>query len=207
MDPSTLPNEAVPFDPRVWDPFARLLERRIVFLRGPIEDTKADQLAAQLLVLDAESDDPVTMYIDSPGGSAAGMFALYDTMQLLRSPVHTTCVGIAASAGAFLLATGSGTRSATPNARVMLHQPLGGAEGTAADIQIQAREFAFLRERMEQILSERTGKSVERIHLDTQRDFWLSAHEALRYGLIDEVAVGPRAPGPSRPRPVPPPGS
>jgi ATP-dependent Clp protease protease subunit len=116
------------------------------------------------------------------------MFALYDTIQLMRAPVHTTCIGMAASAAAFLLATGTGTRSATPNARIMIHQPHGGGrEGTAADIQILAREFAYLRTRMEEILAERTGKPAEQIHVDTNRDFWLSAPEARDYGLIDTV--------------------
>jgi ATP-dependent Clp protease protease subunit len=169
-------------------PFARLFERRIVFLRGALEETTADELAAQLLALEMESDEPITLYIDSPGGNTFGMFALYDTIQLLRAPVHTTCIGMAASAGAFLLATGTGTRSATPNARIMIHQPHGGGgKGTASDIQILAREFAHLRTRMEEILAERSGQPVERIHQDTNRDFWLSAAEARAYGLIDEV--------------------
>jgi len=168
--------------------FARLFERRIVFLRGPLEETKADDVAAQLLALDAESPDPVTLYIDSPGGDTFGMFALHDTIQLMRAPVHTRCTGMAASAAAFILATGTGIRSATPNARIMIHQPLGGGRGTASDIQILAREFVQLRERMEAILAERTGQPVERIHEDTQRDFWMSAQEAVDYGLIDEVA-------------------
>ncbi len=170
------------------DPFARLFERRVLFLRGPIEDTKADELVAQLIALDAESADPITLYIDSPGGVVTGMFAVYDTMQLLRAPVHTTCLGIAASAAAFLLATATGTRSATPNARIMIHQPSGGAQGTAADIQIQAAQIALLRRRAEEILAERTGRPLERIEADTQRDYWMSAQEAVDYGMIDEVA-------------------
>jgi ATP-dependent Clp protease protease subunit len=171
-----------------FSPYVRLLDRRIVFLRGALEETTADDLAAQLLALEMDSDDPITLYIDSPGGNTFGMFALYDTIQLLHSPVHTTCIGMGASAAAFLLATGTGTRSATPNARIMLHQPHGGGiEGKAADIQILAREFAFLRTRMEEILAERTGKTPERISKDTNRDFWLSAAEAKDYGIIDEV--------------------
>ena len=170
-------------------PFARLLDRRIVFLRGALEETTADDLAAQLLALDMDSDDPITLYIDSPGGNTFGMFALYDTIQLMRAPVNTTCIGMAASAGAFLLATGTGTRSATPNARIMIHQPhSGGIQGSAADIQILAREFTFLRTRMEEILAERTGQTRERIHTDTNRDYWLSAQDARDYGMIDEVA-------------------
>ncbi len=171
-------------------PFARLFEQRIVFLRGAIEETTADELAAQLLALEMDSAAPITLYIDSPGGNTFGMFALYDTIQLLRAPVHATCIGIAASAGAFLLATATGTRSATPNARLMIHQPHGGTgDRTASDIQILAREFALLRTRMEEILASRTGKAVERIHTDMKRDFWLSAPQALDYGLIDEIAT------------------
>jgi ATP-dependent Clp protease protease subunit len=170
-------------------PFARLLQRRIVFLHGPIQDARADELAASLLALASESDEPITLYIDSPGGDTFGMFALYDTLQLLRSPVHTRCVGIAASAAAFLLATGTGTRSATPNARIMIHQPHGRGEGCSTDLQILARQFLVLRERMEQILAQRTGKPVDVIHRGTERDLWLSASEALDYGLIDEVAA------------------
>ena len=170
------------------DPFARLFERRVLFLRGPIEDTKADELVAQMLALDAEGAEPITLFIDSPGGSATGMFAVYDVVRLLRAPVHATCVGIAASAAAFLLATATGTRSATPNARIMIHQPSGGAQGTAADIQIQAAQIGLLRARAEQILAERTGQPLERIAADTQRDYWLSADEAVGYGLLDEVA-------------------
>ena len=136
-----------------------------------------------------DSDDPITLYIDSPGGNTFGMFALYDTIQLMRAPVNTTCIGMAASAGAFLLATGTGTRSATPNARIMIHQPHGGGiQGSAADIQILAREFTFLRTRVEEILAERTGQTRERIHTDTNRDYYLSAQDARDYGLIDEVA-------------------
>jgi ATP-dependent Clp protease, protease subunit len=173
--------------------FNRLYERRIVFLRGPLEGEKADDVAAQLLGLDADSDEPVHLYIDSPGGDTFGMFAIHDTMQLMRSPVHTTCVGLAASAGAFLLATGTGTRSATPNARIMLHQPLGGGRGSAVDIEILAQQFTELRSRMERILAERTGQPVERIHRDLDRDFWLSAEEARDYGVVDEVVT--RRPG------------
>jgi ATP-dependent Clp protease, protease subunit len=169
--------------------FNRLYERRIVFLRGPLEGEKADDLVAQLLGLDAESDDQVTLYIDSPGGDTFGMFAIHDTIQLMRAPVHTTCVGLAASAGAFLLANGTGTRAATPSARVMLHQPLGGGRGSAVDIAIIAEQFTELRGRMERILAERTGQPVERIHADLDRDFWLSAEEARDYGIVDEVVT------------------
>jgi ATP-dependent Clp protease, protease subunit len=169
-------------------PLVRLLERRMVFLRGPLQETTASDMVAQLLLLDAESADDVTMYIDCPGGSATDMFAIHDVVQLMRARVHTRCVGLAASAGAILLATGSGTRSATPNARIMIHQPSGGAQGTAEDIQIQAAQSAYLRRRVEEVLAKRTGQPIERIAQDTTRDFWLSAAEARDYGLIDEVA-------------------
>lgn len=167
--------------------FKKLYENRTLYLRGPIEDTVADTLVAQLMSLDAESDKEVTLYINSPGGLVSGMFAVYDVINLMRAKVNTVCVGVAASAAAFLLGTTTGTRSATQNARIMIHQPLGGAQGQATDIQIQARQIAFLRERLNEILAERTGKSLEQITKDTDRDFWLSAEEAVEYGLIDEV--------------------
>lgn len=167
--------------------FRRLYESRIVYLRGPIEDTVADTLVAELMSLDAESDKDVTLYINSPGGLVSGMFAVYDVMNLMRAKVNTVCVGMAASAAAFLLATGTGVRAATPNARIMFHQPLGGARGTNVDIQIQARQIVFLRERLYEILAERTGQPIERIRQDADRDFWLSADEAVEYGAIDEV--------------------
>jgi ATP-dependent Clp protease protease subunit len=173
----------------VW---RRLYENRTLYLRGAIEDTVADTLVAQLMSLDADSDKDVTLYINSPGGLVSGMFAVYDVINLMRAKVNTVCVGVAASAAAFLLATATGTRSATENARIMIHQPLGGARGQAVDIQIQARQIAFLRERLNEILAERTGKPVEQIARDTDRDFWLSAPEAVEYGLIDEVRAKDR---------------
>ena len=173
----------------VW---RKLYENRTLYLRGAIEDTVADTLVAQLMSLDADSDKDVTLYINSPGGLVSGMFAVYDVMNLMRAKVNTVCVGVAASAAAFLLGTASGTRSATENARIMIHQPLGGARGQAVDIQIQARQIAFLRERLNEILAERTGKSVEQITRDTDRDFWLSAPDAVAYGLIDEVRAKDR---------------
>jgi ATP-dependent Clp protease, protease subunit len=173
----------------VW---RRLYENRTLYLRGAIEDTVADTLVAQLMSLDAENDKDVTLYINSPGGLVSGMFAVYDVINLMRAKVNTVCVGVAASAAAFLLATATGTRSATENARIMIHQPLGGARGQAVDIQIQARQIAFLRERLNEILAERTGKPVEQIARDTDRDFWLSAPEAVEYGLIDEVRAKDR---------------
>jgi ATP-dependent Clp protease, protease subunit len=168
--------------------FRKLFDTRILYLKGPIQDTDADELVAQMLALDADSDDDITLYINSPGGVIHGLFAIYDTMQLLRSKVNTRCVGMAASAAAVLLASGTGTRSATENARIMIHQPLGGARGSARDIEIQAQNIVFLRERINEILAERTGQPIEKIREDTDRDFWLTAEEAQEYGLIDALA-------------------
>jgi ATP-dependent Clp protease, protease subunit len=167
--------------------FKSLFDKRKLYLRGPIEDTVADTLVAQLMALDAESSKDVTLYINSPGGIVSGMFAIYDVIHLMNSKVNTVCVGMAASAAAFLLATPTGTRAATPNARIMFHQPLGGARGQAVDIQIQAQQIVFLRERLNEILAERTGQPLERIQKDTDRDYWLSAQQAVEYGAIDEV--------------------
>ncbi len=168
--------------------FRRLFDTRILYLKGPIQDTDADEVVAQMLALDADSDDDITLYINSPGGVIHGLFAIYDTMQLLRSKVNTRCVGMAASAAAVLLASGTGTRSATENARIMIHQPLGGARGSARDIEIQAENIVYLRERINEILAERTGQSIDKIREDTDRDFWLTAEEAKEYGLIDALA-------------------
>jgi ATP-dependent Clp protease protease subunit len=167
--------------------YRRLFQQRMVFLRGEIKDSVADDVAAQLLALDAVSDEDVTLYIDSPGGDVTGLFAIHDTMQLVRSRIHTRCVGMAASSAAVILATGTGVRSATPNARILIHQPHGGMQGSARDIEIHAKEFAFLRRRLDEILAERTGQSVERIRQDTDRDFWLTPEAAKDYGLIDEI--------------------
>jgi ATP-dependent Clp protease, protease subunit len=167
--------------------YDKLFEQRILFLRGPLEDTNGDQLVAQLLALDSDSDEDITLYVNSPGGIITGMFALYDSIQLLSSKVNTRCVGLAASAAAFLLCTGTGTRSATENARIMIHQPLGGARGTAKDIEIQAKNIVWMRERINEIIADRTGKSVEQVGKDTDRDYWMTAAEAVEYGLIDEV--------------------
>ncbi|TVR35659.1 MAG: ATP-dependent Clp protease proteolytic subunit [Nitriliruptor sp.] len=167
--------------------FDKLFESRILFLNGPLDDDNGDGLIAKLLALDADNHDDVTLYINSPGGIITGMFALYDTMQLMGSQVHTRCVGLAASAGAFLLGTGTGTRSATVNSRIMVHQPLGGARGSAKDIEIQAKNIVWMRERINDILAERTGQTVEQIRKDTDRDYWMTAAEAVEYGLLDEV--------------------
>lgn len=169
--------------------FDKLFEQRILFLKGPLQDDNADTLVAQMLALDEENQDPITLYINSPGGIITGMFAIHDTMNLLRSDVNTRCVGLAASAGAFLLAVGTGTRSATENARIMIHQPLGGAQGTAKDIQIQAENILWMRHRINEILAERTGKDVEQVARDTDRDNWMTTTEAIEYGLIDEQAT------------------
>lgn len=166
----------------------KLFESRILYMKGAIEDTNADDLVAQMLALDADSEDDITLYINSPGGIISGLFAVYDSMQLLRSKVNTRCVGMAASAAAVILASGTGTRSATENARIMIHQPLGGARGSARDIEIQAQNIVYLRERLNEILAEKTGQPIEKIREDTDRDFWLTAEEAVEYGLLDEVA-------------------
>jgi ATP-dependent Clp protease, protease subunit len=174
---------------RVFDIYSRLLRERIVFLGTPIDDGVANLIVAQLLFL--RSEDPakeIAMYINSPGGSSTAMFAIHDTMQFLGTPVATYCVGQAASAGAFLLATGSpGKRFALPNSRVLLHQPHGGMEGQSADLEIHAREIVRMRRRADEILAEHSGQPVEKIRDDTDRDFILTAEEAKAYGVIDHV--------------------
>ncbi len=169
--------------------FKKLFEQRVLFLKGPIEDTSADALVAQLLALGTESDEDITLYINSPGGIISGLFAIYDTMHMIPAKVHTRCVGMAASAAAVILASGTGTRSATENARIMIHQPLGGARGTARDIEIQAKNIVYLREKLNQLLADKTGQTVEKVTEDTDRDFWMTADEAKDYGLIDEIAA------------------
>jgi ATP-dependent Clp protease protease subunit len=171
--------------------YGALFERRLVFLSGVIKDAVADQVAAQLLALDARSSDDITLVIDSPGGDVSGLFVIHDTVQTLASRVHTRCIGLAASGAAVILATGTGTRAATENARVLLHQPHGGIQGSAVDIEIHAREFLLLKARLEEILADRTGKPIGQIRADTDRDFWLSADQAKEYGLIDEVLRRP----------------
>lgn len=169
--------------------YDRLFEQRVLFLKGPLDDDSTDALIVQMLALDAESDDDITLYINSPGGIITGMFAIYDTMRLLSARVNTRCIGLAASAGAFLLGTGTGTRSSTENARIMIHQPLGGARGTAKDIEIQAKNIVWMRERINEILAERTGKSIETIRRDTDRDYWMTPTEAVEYGMIDSIVA------------------
>ena len=165
-----------------------LLKRRIVFLRGAIQGNVAGDVAAQLLALDGISPEPITLMIDSPGGDVSGLFTILDMMGTLDAKVDTKCVGMAASGAAVILGAGTGVRSATPNARIMLHQPHGGIQGASAkDLEIAAKEFLFLKARLEEILSERTHQPLERIREDTDRDFWMSAAEARDYGLIDRV--------------------
>jgi ATP-dependent Clp protease protease subunit len=174
---------------RAYDVYSRLLKERIVMLGSPIDDAVANLITAQLLHLDAEdTDKEIQLYVNSPGGSMNAMFAIYDTMQYVRSPVATICNGLAASAGAVIVAGGAaGRRSALPNARILIHQPHGGAQGQSADIEIQAKEMVFMRERMHEILSFHSGQPIERIERDTDRDYILSAEDAVSYGLIDQV--------------------
>lgn len=176
---------------RSLDIYSRLLQQRIVFLGTPVTDEVANVIMAQLLHL--ESEDPscdISLYINSPGGSVTALFAIYDTMRFVKCDIRTLCVGQAASAAAVLLAAGTkGKRLILPNARVLLHQPSGGAEGQSVDIEIQAREIVRMRGRLEDILAECTGKSKERIAADTDRDFILSSAEALEYGLVDTIVT------------------
>jgi len=174
---------------RAYDIYSRLLKERIVFLVGPVTDATANLIVAQLLFLESENPDKdISFYINSPGGSVTAGMAIYDTMQFIKPDVSTLCVGQAASMGAFLLAAGTkGKRFCLPNSRVMIHQPLGGFQGQASDIEIHAREILFLRARLNEMLSKHTGKPVEQIEKDTDRDNFLSASAAVEYGLIDKV--------------------
>lgn len=174
---------------RVFDIYSRLLRDRVIFLGTEINDDVANVVVAQLLFLEAEDpDQEIHLYINSPGGSITAGLAILDTMNFVRPEISTTCIGMAASMAAWLLAAGTpGKRSALTNARVMIHQPMGGARGQASDIDIQAREILKLRERMNEILSDLTGRSLEQIAVDTERDYYMSALEAKDYGLIDAV--------------------
>ncbi|HKT61614.1 MAG TPA: ATP-dependent Clp endopeptidase proteolytic subunit ClpP [Gemmatimonadales bacterium] len=174
---------------RTYDIFSRLLMDRIVFLGAPINDDVANIIIAQLLFLEADNPDKdIYLYINSPGGVVSAGMAIYDTMQHLRAPVNTICMGMAASMGSFLLAAGTkGKRSALPHSRIMIHQPSGGAQGTAADIEIQAREILYLRSKMNALYSQHTGQPIETIERDMDRDRFMSAEEAKAYGLIDSV--------------------
>jgi ATP-dependent Clp protease protease subunit len=174
---------------RTYDIFSRLLMDRIIFMGTPISDDVANVIIAQLLFLEAEnSEKDINIYINCPGGSVYAGLAIYDTMQFLNSPVSTICMGMASSMGAVLLAAGtSGKRSALPNSRIMIHQPSTGAQGTASDIEIQAKEILYARERLNSILALHTGQSIERIAEDVDRDRFMSPHEAVEYGLIDRT--------------------
>lgn len=179
---------------RSYDIYSRLLKDRIIFLGSAIDDTVANLVIAQLLFLEAEDPDKdISLYINSPGGSVSAGLAIYDTMQHIRADVSTICVGLAASMGAFLLAAGQkGKRFALPNAEVMIHQPLGGTQGQAIDIEIHARHIIATKENLDHILAERTGQPLERIQKDTDRDYFMTAVEAKEYGIIDEVMTQPK---------------
>jgi len=187
--------ERSPRGERTYDIFSRLLMDRIVFLGTPINDDVANIVIAQLLFLDADNPErDINIYVNSPGGSVSAGMAIYDTMQFLTSPIRTICMGMAASMGAFLLAAGTaGKRMALPHSRIMIHQPSGGAQGTAADIEIQAKEILYLRAKMNELMAKHTGRTVEQIERDVDRDRFMSAEEAKAYGLIDNVVVQARA--------------
>lgn len=174
---------------RSFDIYSRLLRDRVVFLVGPVTDQSANLVVAQLLFLESENPDKdISLYIDSPGGSVYAGLSIYDTMQFIKPDVSTICLGMAASMGAFLLAAGAkGKRFALQNSRIMIHQPSGGTNGTAADIEIQAKEILELRSRLNTILSEHTGQSIEKIAVDTERDNFMSSAQAVEYGIIDGV--------------------
>lgn len=180
---------------RAYDIYSRLLKERVIFCVGPVEDHMANLIVAQLLFLESENPDKdVHIYINSPGGSVTAGLAIYDTMQFIRPHVTTMCIGQAASMGAVLLAAGEkGKRYALPNSRVMIHQPLGGFQGQATDIEIHAKEILLVRERLNKILADHTGRSLEELRQDTDRDNFMSAEESRDYGLIDEVVT--RRPG------------
>ncbi len=174
---------------RAYDIYSRLLRERIIFLVGPVNDGVANLVVAQMLFLESENPDKdIFLYINSPGGSVSAGLSIFDTMNFIKPDVSTMCMGMAASMGSFLLAAGAkGKRLALPNSRVMMHQPSGGAQGMASDIEIQAREIIKTREQLNRIYADRTGKSVEKIAADMERDYWMSAEESREYGLIDQV--------------------
>ena len=176
---------------RSYDIYSRLLEDRIIFLTGEIDDAVADTVIAQLIYLESKDPGkPVSMYINSPGGSVSAGLAIYDTMNYIKSDVCTICIGMAASMAAFLLSSGAkGKRFALPNSEIMIHQPLGGAQGQASDIKIHAEHILKTRDKLNSILARNTGKTIEQIAVDTDRDNFLSAEEALEYGLIDKIYV------------------
>ena len=176
---------------RSYDIYSRLLEDRIIFLSGEINDQVANSVVAQLIYLEGKNPDKdIFLYINSPGGSVSAGLAIYDTMNYIKCDVATTCVGLAASMGAFLLASGAkGKRFALPNSEIMIHQPLGGAQGQASDIEIQAKQIQKIKAKINRIISENTGKPFEQVEKDTDRDHYMSADEALAYGLIDKIYV------------------
>jgi ATP-dependent Clp protease protease subunit len=183
---------------RAFDIYSRLLRERIVFLGTPVDDAVADSIVAQLLFLEAEdSEKDIQLYINSPGGSVTAGMAIYDTMQQILPDVVTICFGLAASMGAFLLTAGAaGKRMALPNSRIMIHQPLGGAQGQAVDIEIQAREILYHKQTLNRLLAHHTGRDIEKIEADTERDFFMSSAEAKDYGLIDQVITRQDLPKP-----------
>jgi ATP-dependent Clp protease protease subunit len=174
---------------RAYDIYSRLLRERVIFLVGPVNDYTANLIVAQLLFLESENPDKeISLYINSPGGSVSAGMAIYDTMNFIKPAISTLCIGMAASMGAFLLAAGAkGKRFSLPNSKVMIHQPLGGTQGQATEIEIAAREILKTRERLNQLLAENTGQPLSRIELDTERDYYLTADEAKAYGLVDDV--------------------
>ena len=176
---------------RAYDIYSRLLKERVVFLVGPVTETTANLIVAQLLFLESENPDKdIYFYINSPGGSVSAGLAIYDTMQFIKPDVSTLCIGQAASMGAFLLAAGAkGKRFVLPNSRVMIHQPMGGFQGQASDIEIHAREILYLREKLNAIMAEHTGQDIKTIEKDTDRDNFMSADESVQYGLVDKVLV------------------
>ena len=174
---------------RSFDIYSRLLKERVIFLVGPVNDASANLIVAQLLFLEAENPDKdISFYINSPGGSVTAGMSIYDTMQFIKPDVSTLCIGQAASMGAFLLASGAkGKRFSLPNSRVMIHQPSGGFQGQSSDIQIQAKEIMYLREKLNSILAGHTGKTAKEIDIDTERDNFMSAEQSVKYGIIDKV--------------------
>jgi ATP-dependent Clp protease protease subunit len=176
---------------RAYDIYSRLLKERVVFLVGPVNEMSANLIVAQLLFLESENPEKdISIYINSPGGSVSAGLAIYDTMQFIKPDVSTLCVGQAASMGALLLAAGShGKRFALPNSRVMIHQPMGGFQGQASDIEIHAKEILYLRQRLNEILSKHTGQDMKTIERDTERDNFFGAEEAVKYGLVDKLLV------------------
>ena len=179
---------------RSYDIYSRLLKDRIIFLSGQIDDYTANLIVAQMIFLEAEDPDKdIYMYINSPGGSVSAGMAIYDTMQYVKCDVSTICIGMAASMGAFLLNAGTkGKRKARPNSEIMIHQPLGGAQGQATDIEIQARQILKIKDKLSQIMAEKTGRDIEELRKDMERDFYMSAEEAKEYGIIDEVIPAKR---------------